>query len=244
MMRSYTCIIVDDETLAQELIETHLGKIPNIQVVAKCHTAMEALAVLNEQDVDIMFLDIEMPDLTGIEFLKTLDKPPYTIFTTAYSEYALKGYELNIVDYLLKPIRFDRFFKAVSKVLALLKEHEPQVSAPKDEPTHDDYVFVKSDYKAVKILYRDILYVESMQKYVRFHLKEKKPVISLLSISALIALLPSRQFYRCQKSYIINLDEIESIEGNQLVLFNGKKVPVSKNLKPELLRMVDRNNLI
>lgn len=243
-MKPYTCIIVDDETLAQELIEAHLGKIPNVEVVAKCHTAMEALAALNEQAVDIMFLDIEMPDLTGIDFLKTQNDPPYTIFTTAYSEYALEGYELNVVDYLLKPIRFDRFFKAVSKVIALLKENESEGLTPKAKQDKDNYLFVKSDYKAVKVLYQDILYVESMQKYVRFHLKDKRPVVSLLSISALTELLPASQFFRCQKSFIINLDQIESIEGNQLVLFTGQKVPVSKNLKSELLKLVDRNNLI
>ncbi len=243
-MKSYSCIIVDDETLAQELIEAHLKKIPNVEVVAKCHTAMEALAVLNQQAVDIMFLDIEMPDLTGIDFLKALEKPPYTIFTTAYSEYALVGYELNVVDYLLKPVRFDRFFKAVSKALALLKEKAPAVVTPEGDEAKDDYLFVKSDYKAVKILYREILYVESMQKYVRFHLKDKKPVVSLMSISALMEFLPDSLFFRCQKSFIINLDKIGSIEGNQLVLFTGDKVPVSKNLKSELLKVVDRNGLI
>jgi len=243
-MKSYTCIIVDDETLAQDLIEVHLKKIPNVEVVAKCHTAMEALAVLNQQAVDLMFLDIEMPDLTGIEFLKALEKPPHTIFTTAYSEYALVGYELNVVDYLLKPVRFDRFFKAVSKALDLLQEKAPQAAAPQAEEAKADYLFVKSDYKAVKVLYRDILYVESMQKYVRFHLKDKKPVVSLMSIGALIELLPASQFFRCQKSFIINLDEIESIDGNQVVLFSGNKVPVSKNLKSDLLKLIDHNGLI
>lgn len=242
-MRPYTCLIVDDEALAQELIETHLGKIPNVEVVAKCHTAMEALAVLDKQPVDIMFLDIEMPDLTGIDFLKALEDPPYTIFTTAYSEYALAGYELNVVDYLVKPVRFDRFFKAVSKTLALLKEIEPTHLASKDSDPENDYLFVKSDYKAVKILFREIVYIESMQKYVRFHVKEKKPIVSLLSISALMELLPSK-FFRCQKSYIVNLDEIESIDGNRLILYSGDKVPISKNLKPELLKLVDQNGLI
>lgn len=243
-MKYYSCIIVDDETLAQDLIENHLKKIPSVKVAAKCHTAMEALAVLNQETVDIMFLDIEMPDLTGIEFLKALEKPPCTIFTTAYSEYALTGYELNVVDYVLKPVQFDRFFKAVSKALTLLKEKETTPKNSNDEENKNGYLFVKSDYKAVKILHHDILYVESMQKYVRFHLKDKKPVVTLMSMSSLVDHLPARQFFRCQKSFIINLDEIESIEGNQLVLFSGKKVPVSKNFKPELLRLVDRNGLI
>ncbi len=243
-MKMYSCILVDDETLAHELIEAHLSKIPNVEVVAKCHTAMEALAVLNQQAVDMMFLDIEMPDLTGIDFLRALEKPPYTIFTTAYSEYALQGYELNVVDYVLKPVRFDRFFKAVSKVLALLKEKEQAEIVPEAGKATSDYLFVKSDYKAVKVLYSDILYVESMQKYVRFHLKGKKPVVSLMSISALAELLPGSRFFRCQKSFIVNLDKIESIEGNQLVLFTGDKVPVSKHLKAELLTRVDRNGLL
>lgn len=243
-MKSYTCIIVDDETLAQELIETHLKKIPNIEIIAKCHTAIEAMAVLNQQPVDMMFLDIEMPDLTGIDFLKALEKPPYTIFTTAYSEYALVGYELNVVDYLLKPVRFDRFFKAVTKVLTLLKDRQPGQSDSKGDETINDYIFVKSDYKAVKIQFKDILYVESMQKYVKFHLPEKKKVVSLMSISSLDDLLPSKTFFRCQKSFIVNLDKIGSIEGNQLVLISGDKIPISKNLKSELIQLVDRTGLI
>ncbi|MCE7993311.1 MAG: response regulator transcription factor [Roseivirga sp.] len=242
-MKTYTCIIVDDEALAQDLIETHLKKIPNIEIIAKCHTAMEAMSVLNQQSVDIMFLDIEMPDLTGVEFLKALEKPPHTIFTTAYSEYAMEGYELNVVDYLLKPIRFDRFFKAMSKVLELLKEKEPQTTEPSAEKTSNEYIFVKSEYKAVKITFDDILYVESMQKYVKFHLSDKM-VISLMSISSLQEILPQKQFFRCQKSFIINLNKIESIEGNLVVLSSRAKVPISKNLKAGLLKLVDRNGLI
>lgn len=242
-MKAYTCIIVDDEALAQDLIETHLKKIPNIEILAKCHTAMEAMTILNQQSVDIMFLDIEMPDLTGVEFLKALDKAPHTIFTTAYSEYAMEGYELNVVDYLLKPIRFDRFFKAITKVLELLKERESQVAEVTPDKATAEYIFVKSDYKAVKIAFNDILYVESMQKYVKFHLRDKM-VISLMSISSLKEILPPKRFFRCQKSFIINLDKIESIEGNQLVLSSKAKVPVSKNLRGELLKLVDQNGLI
>lgn len=242
-MKSYTCIIVDDETLAQDLVETHLQKIPNLEIVAKCHTAMEAMAVLNERTIDLMFLDIEMPDLTGIELLKALDKPPYTIFTTAYSEHALEGYELNVVDYLLKPVRFDRLFKAVSKVLALLKAKDSGTDHVQTKETKDDYIFVKSEYKAVKVPFEDILYIESMQKYVKFHLTNKT-VISLMSISALKEILPQNRFFRCQKSFIIHLDKIESIEGNQLVLTSKVKIPVSKNLKSELLTLVDKNGLI
>ncbi len=242
-MKIYNCIIVDDETLAQELIETHLTKISNIKVVAKCHTAMEATQVLNEHTIDIMFLDIEMPDLTGIEFLKSLNKAPYTIFTTAYSEYALESYELNVVDYLLKPVRFDRFFKAVNKVLTLLKGNESEDNSKQINNVSDDYIFVKSDYKAVKIHFNDIVFIESMQKYVKFHLSDKK-VTTLMSLTSLEDILPSTQFFRCQKSFIVNLPKIEGIAGNQLIMGSGDKIPISKNIKHELIRIIDKNRLL
>ncbi len=241
-MKTYNCIIVDDETLAQDLIETHLTKVSNINLVAKCHTAMEATQVLNEYAIDIMFLDIEMPDITGIEFLKLLNKPPYTILTTAYSEYALESYELNVVDYLLKPIRFDRFFKATTKVLELLKENDTEENT-KQIKESDNYIFVKSDYKAVKIHFRDIVFVESMQKYVKFHLTDKK-VTTLMSLSSLVDILPSAEFFRCQKSFIVNLTKIEGIDGNQLIMSSEVKIPISKNLKHELIQIIDKNRLL
>ncbi len=242
-MRTYNCIIVDDETLAQDLIETHLKKIPNTQIISKCHTAMEAIQALNEHHIDIMFLDIEMPDLTGIELLRSLDKPPLTVLTTAYSEYALESYELNVVDYLLKPVRFDRFFKAITKVLALLKGSESEQVQKENEEESEDYIFVKSEYKAVKVKFKNIVFIESMQKYVRFHLKDKK-VMSLMSLSSVIDILPATKFFRCHKSYIINLNEIESIDGNLLIMSSEDKIPVSKSFKSELINIIDKNKLL
>ncbi len=242
-MKMYNCIIVDDETLAQELIETHLTKISNINIIAKCYTAMEAQQVLNEHEIDMMFLDIEMPDLTGIEFLKTLSNAPYTILTTAYSEYAIESYELNVVDYLLKPVRFERFFKAINKVLALLKGNAPELSSAQANTIRDNYIFVKSDYKAVKVLFNDIVFIEGMQKYVKFHLTDKK-VTTLMSLSSLEDVLPPEYFFRCQKSFIVNISKIEGIEGNLLMMGNGVKVPVSKNLKHALIQIIDKNKLL
>ena len=243
-MRNYRCLIVDDETLAQELIELHLEKIPNVELVGKCHTAMEAMSILNEHPVDILFLDIEMPDLTGIELLKSLESPPHTILTTAYSEYALESYEYGVADYLLKPVRFDRFFKAISKVLSLLKEQKStDLTQHQPEEPKQDYIFVKSDYKAVKIRFDEILYVEGMQKYVRFHLTDKK-VVSLMSLTSLEEILPASTFFRCQKSFIVNLNKIDSIEGNQLVLESKVKIPVSKKLKSDLVQLVDQHKLL
>lgn len=242
-MTTYNCIIVDDETLAQDLIETHLSKIPNIRIIAKCHTAMDALQVLNENTIDIMFLDIEMPDLSGIDFLKSLDKAPYTILTTAYSEYSLESYELNVVDYLLKPIRFDRFFKSINKILKLLKGKYTETDQYSQEEEMADFIFVKSDYKSIKIHFDDIVFVESMQKYVKFHLIDKE-VTTLMSLSSLNNILPSLKFSKCQKSFIVNLKRIEVIDGNQLIMDNKSKVPVSKSLKQELILMIDRYKLL
>ncbi len=242
-MKTYNCIIVDDETLAQELIEVHLSKISSIHILAKCHTAIEAMDVINNYHVDIMFLDIQMPDITGIEFLKSLDTAPLTILTTAYSEYAIEGYELNVIDYLLKPISFDRFFKAIAKVLSILKEVNDTIAIENMTLVNDDYIFVKSDYKAIKISFNELVYVESMQKYVKFYLKDKM-VMSLMSLTSLEEILPSSNFFRCQKSFIVNLTKIECIDGNQLLLNNRTKIPVSKNLKSELVKLIDKNNLL
>ncbi len=241
-MQTVRCLIVDDETLAQELVEAHLKKIPNLTVEGKCHTAMEAMAVLNSQQIDLLFLDIEMPDLTGIDLLKSLQSPPLTIFTTAYSEYALEGYELNVVDYLLKPIRFDRLFKAVSKALPLLQKGESVTSHPSSEVA-SDFLFVKSDYKAVKIKFDHIIYVEGMQKYVKFHLEDER-VTTLMSLSKLEGILPEDRFFRCQKSFIVNLKKIKGIDGNQLIMENDAKVAVSKSLKGELVRRLDSYGLL
>ena len=241
-MKKYNCIIVDDETLAQELIETHLQKIPNIEVVAKCHTAMEALGVLKERHIDIMFLDIEMPDISGIELLKSLSIQPYTIFTTAYSEYAVESYELNVVDYILKPVTFERFFKAVSKVMDLLNIKVEGQQNNRVEEIEEDYIFVKSDYKAVKVRFDDIIYAESMQKYVQFHLNNSR-VMTLMSLTHLAEILPNSKFFRCQKSFIVNLHKIDGVDGNQLIMSSGDKVPVSKAAKAELFSRIDKRGL-
>lgn len=241
-MKVYKCLIVDDEALAQDLVEAHLSKIPNTEVVAKCHTAMEAIKVMNEQKVDILFLDIEMPDLTGMDLLRSMQQKPFTILTTAYSEYALESYELNVTDYLLKPIKFDRFFKAITKVLTLAEEKESAYES-KEKEVQEDFIFVKSDYKAVKIELAKIVFIEGMQKHVQFHLIDKK-VTSLMSLKSLEDVLPTAQFFRCQKSFIVNLNTIESIDGNLLYLNSGDKIPMSKTLRNDLLKRIDKNELL
>jgi DNA-binding LytR/AlgR family response regulator len=238
---TYRCLIVDDEILAQDLIEQHIKKIPQFKVVGRCQSATEALSYLQNGNIDVLFLDIQMPDITGIEFLMSLSNPPLTIFTTAYSEFALKGYELNVVDYLLKPITFERFFKAVYKVLEKLNiEGGHKKTSILDFTT--EAIFVKSDYKMVKVKFKDILFVEGMQKYVKFHLKDKK-VISLMSLMNLEEVLPQHHFFRGHKSFIINISKIDAIAGN-LVTISGNDVPVSRTLKDELINRLNNYDLL
>lgn len=239
-MNKYKCLIVEDEVLAQNLLKNHLEKIPEVEVVGAYQTAMDALAFIQKEEVDILLLDIQMPDLTGIELLRSIENPPLTILITAYSEYALEGYELNVVDYLLKPVKFDRFFKAIAKGLNLLKERAASDHSIDSTP---DYIFIKSDYKATKVSFEDVVYVEGMQKYVKFKLKNSQ-VTTLLSLSKLEEILPSKDFQRVQKSFIVNLNHITGIEGNQLVMINEDRVPVSKSIKPELIKRLDKNNLL
>jgi DNA-binding LytR/AlgR family response regulator len=238
-MPTYRCLIVDDETLAQELIELHIEKIPQFELVGKCHTAMEALGMLKASKVDILFLDIQMPDITGIEFLKSIPHPPATVLTTAYSEYALEGFDLNVIDYLLKPITFERFFKAANKLLDRLEK--PTNAASDSTVLPEESIYIKTDGKLVKVDFKDILFIEGMQKYVKFHLPEKR-LVTLMSLTKLEEILPADQFMRVHKSYIAGLNNVNSISGNKLEI-NGTEVPVSKLLRSEVIQRLDKHNL-
>lgn len=241
-MEKYTCLIVEDEILAQNLLLNYISKIPEIKVVGTCQTATEALSFLRNEPIDVLLLDIQIPDLTGLELLRAIPKPPLTIIITAYSEYAIEGYELNVVDYLLKPVKVDRFFKAIENVLELLelKKSKNQITVFKEAP---DYIFVKSDYKAIKLNFKEILYVEGMQKYVKFK-KENSQVTTLLSLTKLENILPEKDFLRIHKSFIVNLNHITSIEGNRLTMTNKDKIPIGKSMKQQLIKLLDKNNLI
>lgn len=240
---TYKCLIVDDETLAQELLENHISKIPELTLIGKCHTAIEAMTFLKKEKVDILFLDIEMPDLTGIEFLKSLSNPPLTVFTTAYSEYALEGFELEAIDYLLKPITFNRFFKTATRLLKVLTKHQTTtVQFQPSKKEENRYIFVKSDGKAIKINFDDILYIESLQKYARFF-TTKENIVTLMSLTKLEEILPSENFMRIHKSYIANLSKITGIEGNR-VHIEAYTATISKTIKPELIKRLDKYNLL
>ncbi|MFK7908356.1 MAG: LytR/AlgR family response regulator transcription factor [Chitinophagales bacterium] len=230
------CLIVDDEYLALQLLENYVSKIPSLQLVGKCNNALQTLEVLRKQTVDLLFLDIQMPDLTGLELLKTLPNPPMVIFTTAYSEYALEGYELNVLDYLLKPIAFERFVKAINKAEELFTLQNKEISIQNLnllKPASKDYIMVKADYKNLKVRFEDILYVEGLKEYVSIYTTTGKRIVTHSTMKNMEHILPSDQFMRIHKSYIISLPKVEAIVGNMLEI-NKQDIPIGRSYRTKV----------
>lgn len=237
-------IIVDDEPLAIEVLETYVNKLPELILVAKCENAIEANDVLKKHEVDLMFLDIQMPQLSGIDFLKSLAKPPFVVFTTAYPDYAVEGFELNAVDYLLKPISFDRFLKAVNKVSDKMSIKKSD-NTPLVNDYHEEFIFVKADKKLVKVNFNDVLYIEGLKDYVIIKQNSGR-LITLQTMKSLEDKMPTSQFRRIHRSYIVNVDKIQAIVGNMVEIMDGNKVkqiPIGNNYKDDLLALVNDNRL-
>lgn len=243
-------IIVDDEPLARDILETYIEQIPELNLIAKCSNALEANNELQSNKIDLMFLDIQMPQITGTDFLKSLSNPPMVVFTTAYPNYAIEGFELDALDYLLKPISLDRFMKAVNRALEmqqLLSGDTSETAEIVDNPTgeKDDFIFVKSDKKLIKIHYSEIIYIEGLKDYVIIRCKDSR-VITLQTMKSLEAKMPSNIFKRIHRSYIVNLDEINALVGNMVeVTEKGqtKNLPIGKNYKDDLLEIVNKKRL-
>lgn len=237
------CIIVDDEPLAREVLESFVGRIDDLNLLASCDNAIKAFDILKKEKVDLVFLDIQMPKLNGIDFLKVLDPIPNVIFTTAYREYAIESYELNVVDYLLKPISFQRFLMAVNKAMNDgLKEQEDQ-QLPLDELRSDPpYIFLKADRKMVKVYLKDILYIESLKDYVRIKLPQKD-VISLQKISFLEQKLPEDCFIRIHRSFIVPIKKIEAFSNN-VIEIGGNELPIGRNYKEKVLEVLNSDTSI
>lgn len=240
-------IIVDDEPLAQDVLETYIEKMPELHLVQKCNNAFEANEAVKNHDIDLMFLDIQMPQLTGTDFLRSLSNPPLVIFTTAYSNYALDGFELNAIDYLLKPISMDRFLKAVNKAVEQIqlkrKDEAPVHEAPVEEGP--DYIFVKADKKLIKVNFPEIIYIEGLKDYVIIRLDNSR-VITLQTMKSLEDKLPTDKFKRIHRSYIVNIDKIDAVVGNMIEVSEKgqlKHLPVGKNYRDELLDMINQNRL-
>lgn len=228
-------LIVDDEPLAQNVIQQYAKKLPDLIISGTCNDAICAKKFINETDVDLIFLDINMPKLSGISFLKNLDNPPLAIFTTAYSEYALEGFELNAVDYLKKPFSFERFCKAYFRAEELLQLKQNK-TATENTISKSDFLFIKSDKKTIKVKFADIFYIEGLGDYIKIILADKK-IVTNLSMKKIAELLPEDQFFRVHKSHIISLDKIESIEGN-LVKINNTKLPIGNSYRQEFIQLI------
>lgn len=229
------CLIVDDEPLAIRLIEKHIAKIDNLEVVATCNTALKAFEILNSQSIDLLFLDIKMPSMTGIEFLRNLKNPPKTILTTAYRDYALEGYDLGVVDYLLKPITLERFLKAVDKFFRETAKSTPKIK----ETVTDEFILVKSGIKNYKINVKDILYIESLKDYIKINTVDSKSITSKYKIGDIEQELNDKHFLRIHRSFIINSSKITAFTINEIEI-NGIEVPIGASYKDGVLLYLDK----
>lgn len=231
------CIAIDDEPLALKQLETYISKVEFLELVSACQSAADAGRILESEDVDVIFCDINMPDLNGMDFIKSLTNPPLVVFTTAYSEYAVEGFKIDAVDYLLKPFGLEDFQKAALKVRKRIEaEHISEISTL----DKDDSIYFKTEYKIVRVEVSKIVYVEGMSEYLKLFLDGKKePVIVLLSMKKLEDHLPSDRFMRVHKSYIVNLRQISQLSKGRIVLENGESIPIGDLYRDTLMNHIN-----
>jgi DNA-binding LytR/AlgR family response regulator len=247
-------IIVDDEPLALEILENYIFRTSQLKLVAKCRNALEAFEAIHKHQVDLMFLDIQMPQITGVDFLKTLSNPPQVIMTTAYANYAVEGFELNVTDYLLKPISFERFSKAVQKTTLNAQQGgnlsaQPNPNAALADPEaaqkladkKNDFIFVKTDKKLVKLKFADIFFIEGLKDYVMIYSPTGR-IITLQTLKSLEEKLPQDAFVRAHRSFIVNINHIDQIEANHITI-HKKEIPIGKNFKDELQQLINTKRL-
>lgn len=227
------CVIIDDEPLAVDLIKEFVSKVETLELVNTFNNAIDAISMINQSNIDVVFLDIEMPHFTGIDFINAIDKKPLIIFTTAYSEYAVEGFNLGAVDYLVKPIPFHRFLKSVMRAQQIFNpQTSPTPTAIEASPTEvdQDFMFVRAEYENVKLNFDDILYIEGLKDYVKIYTTDNKYTLTLISLIKLENLLSSKGFARIHRSYIINIKHVKSIQKNKVVI-NEKRIPISESYK-------------
>ena len=235
-----TTVAIDDEPLALKLIEGYIKKTTGLKLAAKFDNPIDASDFLRNNIVDIVFVDIQMPDLSGIELTRLLEKGPKVIFTTAYEKYALEGYKLEVVDYLLKPFSYEEFLAAVSKATRLINLEK---KAPAKIDTNDEFLFLKSDYKIRRINFNDILYIEGLKDYVKIYTHgNPRPVMTLSTLKLLETKLPASKFMRVHRSFIVNTAKIDTVERSRIV-FGKKYIPVSDQYKEKFQEFLDRNFL-
>ena len=236
-MKRIRCIAVDDEPWALALVADYIKKIPFLELVFKSNAAIEALEFLQHVEVDLLFLDIQMPEITGMQFMRIAQKKTPVIMTTAYSEFALEGYEHNVIDYLLKPISFDRFYKAAEKARQMITGYQKTIESINIQPeTINNFMFIKADSKLVRVSYEDILYIEGLKDYLSVVTKEEK-LITLQSLKNMDEILPGSNFIRVHKSYIVAMNKIDTLEKNRI--FIGEAViPIGETYKEGFLKRV------
>ncbi|SHE54083.1 two component transcriptional regulator, LytTR family [Flavisolibacter ginsengisoli DSM 18119] len=231
------CLIIDDEPPAREVLKRYVEQLPMLQLTGECSNAIQAIGMLQQQDIDLLFLDIRMPQLNGIDFLRTLNTPPKIIFTTAFAEYAVEGYELDIADYLMKPIRFDRFIKAVNKAFP----KQPTIDTeekfqPLEEKRTESFVYFRADRKMVKVLLNDILYIESMKDYVKVY-TTNTTIITKQSLSSVETMLPEKRFIRTHRSFIVAIHHISTFT-NEIIEINKTEIPIGKLYRNTVLKLL------
>jgi DNA-binding LytR/AlgR family response regulator len=232
------CIIIDDEPLALELLEDFISKVPFLELVGSCTNGFEATAILQEQKIELIFTDIEMPDFSGIDFIKSLDNKPMFIFTTAYSHYAVEGFNLNAIDYLVKPIPFHRFLKAATRAQNLLKSKNEEEKPDLNKEIDPEFIFVKSEYENLKINLSDIKYIESLKDYIKIHTQRKKPILTLSSLKNFEEKLGKINFIRVHKSYIVSLKHIYSVQRNRIII-DDNWIPIGLNYRESFIKKID-----
>lgn len=240
MFKKISCLIVDDEPMALNLVENYVLKTPFLHLVQKCNSGLEALSYLNEEKVDLIFLDIQMPDLTGLQLAKVLPKSTRIIFTTAFDQYAIEGFKVEALDYLLKPFDYSEFLTASNKAREWFELIQSQEKAT---PKNTEFLFVKSEYKQIKINLKDVLYFEGLKDYIKIWLvNNPKPILTLMSLKTLEEELPASQFMRVHRSFIVSLDNIDAVERSQIVI-NKQRITVSDQYKQQFLDFITRNSL-
>jgi two-component system, LytTR family, response regulator len=229
MEQKIKCLVVEDEPFARDLLSTYIAKIPNLELVKSCENAFDAIDLLQEQSIDILFTDIQMPNINGVELIRSLRLPPLVIFVTASPDYAVQGFELDVVDYLMKPFAFDRFLKAFNKAKTILQ----QKPTPPKEPAPSAHIFIRDGQKLCKLVFEDIYYVEGMKDYIKIITAQKNYII-YQRMKHMEDSLPSDQFIRIHKSYIVRINSIRNIIGNTAELSNGHSVIIARQYKQEL----------
>jgi DNA-binding LytR/AlgR family response regulator len=236
----FNCIVVDDEPIAQQILENYISQIEALHLVGKCSNAFEALNILHREKIDVLFLDVKMPSLSGLDMLKTLQNPPRVILTTAFSEFGVESYEYGISDYLLKPIAFERFLKAVNKILIRKNEELSTERIENKAEMESTFIFFKADKKIHKYYFADILFIEGSGNYVKINTQNEKPLMVLDKLTELQEKLPTKQFIRIHKSFIVNISHIQKIEGN-MINIKDKVIPISATFKPNLEELIKDN---